>query len=950
MRPIWMVWIPLMVIAVPLAAIASPVPAGIRSQTTTLSAPAAESFVLDGAPSTSRGERGHTPANPLDENNGQWYGWSGTLAIPDVQCPTLVVAPLSVTQSGVVVDVEVTISTLTHTYDGDLRIYLRGPTGVQTALCLQRGYDGDNFVNTHFDDHAESPIATGSAPFSNSFIPESPLNSAYYGSTAAGTWQLEICDAAGQDIGTLWEWRLQLRTAACLPPPWNDDCWSVAPVGLPATFYGTTDCASADCPGILSFTNVWIAFTTTQVCDVVLKYCDTDNPYTNAWLNLFGSCSCTGMSTAGTWDTTSCPDGRLTIRWLDVPAGTYYYPVLNDPPLGSSGPYVISVSCESLGRCCYGNPQAPSCLNRTEGECEALSGVWSEGLSCETPCPLPTTCPSLSHISQLPTSPTGPWSFHVSEEAAGYTCYERIPGAMILKHLRFWGMPLQWDDSWYACGENPLSVMVQVHGDSNGYPGAAFFAGWPVPVGVPGNLYGITSPPTPLYQYDVEFGGVASGSNLWLSITGQGDPNCMLLWVNSPTGANAAVQRGPDGEWYPLGTNLALCITGADCVPAASSCPGRVIPALPFGELGNTACATNSMEQCAYPGSLTPYNVYVYTAPACETVTVNLCSSVYDTQLEVRTGGTCPGTTRVACNDDNTVCGGDGLRSYLSFTALAAQTYYVILGGYAGQTGAYSLWMHSTPFASPNDLCPGTSITALPYWDTGDTRCAQDNYTWSCSPLDGAEVVYNLTLPTCQRVTATLCPSGYDTGIEVRTGGACPGSTMVICNDDNFCDGEYVVQSEVTFDAQPGVTYSIFVDGYNGAAGPFYLGLTGVPCPVLDSPTELVAQRSGQNIRLNWRRAAGATMYKVFRGTTQGFVPDGSTYVATVTDSVWLDMNIVSNPPTLYFYAVTSVNSSSLSMDPPAEKATMQGASQVPLDLYRIANEEFARPDKASPK
>ena len=44
-----------------------------------------------------------------------------------------------------------------------------------------------------------------------------------------------------------------------------------------------------------------------------------------------------------------------------------------------------------IGRCCYGDPYNPDCIdNVTEDDCLAgYSGVWTEGLDCDAPCPLP---------------------------------------------------------------------------------------------------------------------------------------------------------------------------------------------------------------------------------------------------------------------------------------------------------------------------------------------------------------------------------------------------------------------------------------------------------------------------------------------------------------------------------------------------------------------------------
>jgi subtilisin-like proprotein convertase family protein len=302
--------------------------------------------------------------NSLDDNNGTWFNWSGSLAIPDNGCPTLVTAPINVSGMGAVLDVEVDIVNLTHTWDGDLNIYLRGPNNVQTALCLRHGGSGDNFVHTVFDDDAAVPIASGTPPFTGSFRPDSPLNPAYVGINANGTWQLEICDAAPGDVGTLFQWRIQLLAPPCEPPPVNDYCYDVTPVELPATFEGTTDCATPDiddCPSFGFSSNVWIAFNVTETCNLILDYCGSPSPYGNCWLNLAYGCPCTGFSPVGTFDWTTCADSRVTIRWTGVAPGTYYYPVLHDPSYGSVGPYVIHVRCVS----CLPEPVNDQCYNVT---------------------------------------------------------------------------------------------------------------------------------------------------------------------------------------------------------------------------------------------------------------------------------------------------------------------------------------------------------------------------------------------------------------------------------------------------------------------------------------------------------------------------------------------------------------------------------------------------------
>jgi hypothetical protein len=49
----------------------------------------------------------------------------------------------------------------------------------------------------------------------------------------------------------------------------------------------------------------------------------------------------------------------------------------------------MSVRAPAMGRCCYGDPTAPSCADETQADCLAYADFlsWDEGLDCTTPCP-----------------------------------------------------------------------------------------------------------------------------------------------------------------------------------------------------------------------------------------------------------------------------------------------------------------------------------------------------------------------------------------------------------------------------------------------------------------------------------------------------------------------------------------------------------------------------------
>lgn len=111
---------------------------------------------------------------------------------------------------GAVTKVKVRINLL-HTWDGDMVIKLVAPDNSEVILSNRRGGSGDNYTNTVFDDDATTAISAGTAPFTGTFKPESPL-SALNGKLMTGDWKLVITDMSNLDGGTLLDWTLDVCT------------------------------------------------------------------------------------------------------------------------------------------------------------------------------------------------------------------------------------------------------------------------------------------------------------------------------------------------------------------------------------------------------------------------------------------------------------------------------------------------------------------------------------------------------------------------------------------------------------------------------------------------------------------------------------------------------------------------------------------------------------------
>ncbi len=144
-----------------------------------------------------------SPGLAIPDNNA--VGVSDTATLPGV--------PAGARVAKVTVELNIT-----HTFVGDLEVFLAAPGQPEIPLIARRGGGGDDFTGTVLDDDAEFPISSivsGDAPFTGSYRPETPLSS-LNNLDAAGDWVLRVADRAGLDVGTLDSWTL---TVTYLPEP-----------------------------------------------------------------------------------------------------------------------------------------------------------------------------------------------------------------------------------------------------------------------------------------------------------------------------------------------------------------------------------------------------------------------------------------------------------------------------------------------------------------------------------------------------------------------------------------------------------------------------------------------------------------------------------------------------------------------------------------------------------
>jgi len=134
----------------------------------------------------------------------------------DIPDEGTVESTLEVDEPGLILDLDVRIDELRHTFDRDLEIEIEGPDGTTVTLVDNRGEGRNDFIDTVFDDEASDPISAGSAPFSGNFQPEEEL-SAFDGKLQQGTYTLRIFDQEAQDEGTLEAWGIDIDCEPLTP-------------------------------------------------------------------------------------------------------------------------------------------------------------------------------------------------------------------------------------------------------------------------------------------------------------------------------------------------------------------------------------------------------------------------------------------------------------------------------------------------------------------------------------------------------------------------------------------------------------------------------------------------------------------------------------------------------------------------------------------------------------
>jgi subtilisin family serine protease/subtilisin-like proprotein convertase family protein len=138
------------------------------------------------------------------------FASSSSVAIPAI-AGGIAVSSITVDQDISIADVAASLS-LNYPQDEDLYIHLQAPDGTDVVLAGRRGWFGDGFSGTTFDDHATVPIMSGQAPFGGSYQPDVRL-AVLDGKDVRGVWKLWVENLGGSASGSLTSWSLAFTAA-----------------------------------------------------------------------------------------------------------------------------------------------------------------------------------------------------------------------------------------------------------------------------------------------------------------------------------------------------------------------------------------------------------------------------------------------------------------------------------------------------------------------------------------------------------------------------------------------------------------------------------------------------------------------------------------------------------------------------------------------------------------
>jgi hypothetical protein len=274
-----------------------------------------------------------------------------------------------------------------------------------------------------------------------------------------------------------------------------------------------------------------------------------------------------------------------------------------------------------------------------------------------------------------------------------------------------------------------------------------------------------------------------------------------------------------------------------------------IVPGLPFCDTGTTVGYANDYAPTCVSNLNGPDVVYRYTPTATSNVVFSFCGSSYENVCHVWNSVPSPTGAPFLCAHSN--CGNSACAS---FSAVAGTTYYIVLDGQNGASGAYQLnantgsTCQNTPCTALNDACADAILLPNNGLFAGTTAGATFDDVPYCNPNGqpaGPGVWYRVT-GQGRQVTISVPAAAF----PARLGLYCGDCTCLSCFNQTVDCATDTLQVCLSSD----VTYYILVSSCDGSTGGFTLALTqqsslcspGITCLAsLETPLTAPGSRSG---------------------------------------------------------------------------------------------------------
>ncbi len=257
-----------------------------------------------------------------------------------------------------------------------------------------------------------------------------------------------------------------------------------------------------------------------------------------------------------------------------------------------------------------------------------------------------------------------------------------------------------------------------------------------------------------------------------------------------------------------------------------------VIPGGDATVTGSNVGATKETGEPNHAGNAGGASVWwAWTAPATGAHSVSTGGSGFDTLLAVYTGSAVGALTPVASNDNF----GSGLKSKVTFAAIAGTQYQIAIDGAGGAVGSISLSVAAAPPGPVNDHFAAATAIAVGETSVAGTNgnatkeAAEPNHA---AGTGGTSVWWTWTAPASGVFYGSTDGSSFDTLLAIYSGTALGALTPIASDDDSGAG----LNSRTAFQATAGTTYRIAVDGASGTTGSITLsfGASSDPLPEND--------------------------------------------------------------------------------------------------------------------